>query len=399
MPYVRPVAAAPVNLTLSRDLVRALKRGHPWVFADALRRRPQAAPGSVAVLHDGRGREIARGLYDPGTPLTFRACTTEPGEVPDDAWAERRFRRALALRRAVLGPETTGYRLFNGEGDGLPGLVCDVYGDTAVFRLDGEGPEAFWDAAGIARWIAEELPVRRAYQRWRIRGGPEGGPVLGEAPAGPVPFTEHGMRFTADVVRGQKTGFFLDMRENRRRVGGLAAGRSVLNLFGYTGGFSVAAGLGGARAVTTVDVAAPAVDAAREHWALNSLPASAHEALAADAFDFLERAQADRRTWELVVCDPPSFASSKSAVPKALAAYRKLAAAAGAVVAPGGLLCAGSCSSHVDAIMFQQAVEGGLGRLRRGATLLEAHGQPADHPTPLAFPEFRYLKFLVLRVD
>jgi 23S rRNA (cytosine1962-C5)-methyltransferase len=413
MPLLRPQPGPPLSLTLSRDLVRTLKRGNPWVFADALRESPgelrAVPPGSHALLHDTRGKPLALGMYDPGPTLCFRACTVvgegaaggggkDPAPRPlDDAWALARLEPALALRRIWLGEDTTGWRLVNGEGDGLPGLVLDVYADTAVIRLDGDGPAGFYDARGIARWAADALGLRAVVERTR---GEEGASALvGAAPAEPVPFLENGAWFTADLARGQKTGFFLDQRENRALVRRLAAGRRALNLFGYTGGFSVAAGLGGAAHVTTVDLAAPAVQAAGEHWSMNGLPHAAHEGVVADAFDYLDRSARAGRAWDLVIADPPSFAPNKAALPKALAAYRRLVAAAAGVTAPGALLAAASCSSHVDAPTFLTLCEEGIGTARRRATVVAVHGQPMDHPTPLALPEFRYLKFVLLRVE
>ncbi len=386
-----------VRLTLSRDLVRTLKRGHPWVFADALQERPDAPAGSLALLHDPRGKPLAAGIYDPGPTLSFRACTVEPELPVTEAWAAARLERALALRQALLGEDTTGYRLVNGEGDGLPGLVVDVYAETAVIRLDGDGPAGFWDAPGIAHWVAQQVPVATVVER--ARGAEGGRALLGNVPAEPVTFLENGVWFTADVLRGQKTGFFLDQRENRARVRTLAAGRRVLNLFGYTGGFSVYAGLGGAEHVTTVDLAAPAVEAAQAHWQLNGLPHRAHEPVVADVFQYLEQTAQQARQWDLVIADPPAFAPNQAAVPAALAAYRRLIAAGAAVTVPGGWLCAASCSSHVALPDFLAACEAGIGTARRRATVLGIHGQPFDHPTPLAMPEFRYLKFVMLRVE
>ncbi len=397
-----------VQLTLSRDLVRTLKRGHPWVFADALRERPAAPAGSLALLHDTRGNPLALGMYDPGPTLCFRACAVEPahesglsGERPalelNDAWVTTQLERALSLRRALLGEDTTGYRLLNGEGDGLPGLVVDVYADTAVLRLDGEGPAGFWNATGIARWVAQALGVTRVVERAR---GEEGGrALLGTLPEEPVVFQENGVWFSTDVLRGQKTGFFLDQRENRARVRTLAAGRRVLNLFGYTGGFSVYAGLGGAEHVTTVDLAAPAIEAAGAHWQLNALPHRAHDPVTADVFAFLDAAAQAGRSWDLVIADPPAFAPNQAALPAARAAYRRLLAGSAAVTTPGGWLCAASCSSHVTLPEFLEACVDGIGAAKRRATVLGIHGQPFDHPSPLAMPEFRYLKFVVLRVE
>lgn len=390
----------PLQLRLGRDLARLIKRGHPWVYAEALRHLPPAAPGTPALLLDNKkGREIARGFYDPHSPLAFRVCTTEPGQKLNEHWAQKSFNRALALRRASFDRQTTGFRLFNGEGDGLPGLVCDIYGDGAVLQLDGAGPSGFWHASGIAQWLAQALPLKWVYERSRIEGKIIAHPLLGETPSAPVQFLENGASFAADVVRGQKTGFFFDQRDNRQKIRELAAGRRVLNLFGYTGGFSIYAGLGRAGHVTTVDLASPALEAAQANWNLNRLPPDRHEVIAADVFDFLAQAAGQRNFWDLVIVDPPSFAAAQAAVPKAIAAYQKLIGAAAGVTAPDGLLAAASCSSHVSLEAFLGACEEGISLARRKAAVLYIGGQPADHPTPLALPEFRYLKFVLMRVE
>jgi 23S rRNA (cytosine1962-C5)-methyltransferase len=403
MPLLQPYQGEPIKLRLARDLVRSLKRGHPWVFADALRLRPPAAPGSHAILLDNhKGREVAWGFYDAASPLTFRACVVEPDEPLNEAWARRRFERALALRHTLfLNEATTGFRLFNGEGDGLPGLICDVYGDTAVLQFDGPGPKGFWSAPGVAEWVAQALSLRCVYERGQARAGQGGAGqvVWGQPPAVSTLFVEHGVQFTTDIMRGQKTGFFLDQRENRRLIGPLAAGRRVLNLFGYTGGFSVYAGLGGATHVTTVDIAGPALAAADEHWRLNALPPTDHELAQADAFAFLEEAAKTGRTWGLVIADPPSFAPTAEAVPKALAAYHKLIATAATVTTTDGFLAAASCSSHITLEPFLETCEEGVSRARRRATVLGVYGLPPDHPAPLPLAEFRYLKFALMRVE
>lgn len=400
MPVLRAQAirGRPVELRLSRDLVRLLRRGHPWVFADALAKRPDAPVGSVAKLLDKQGRRVvAWGFYDSEGGLAFRACVAERRAMLDASWAEGRLDRALALRRGLFDGQTTAYRLVNGEGDGMPGLVVDVYGDTAVLKLDGPGPEGFWDAEAIAAALVARLEgLERVYQRMRTKGGPSGRPLVGAAPAADVRFVENGLSFAADVVRGQKTGFFLDQRDNRQRVRGLARGRSVLNVFGYTGGFSVYAGAGGATDVTTVDIAPPAIAAAEANWALNGLAPGAHEGAAGDAFAFLERAE---RRWGIVILDPPSFAKQRKQVPAALSAYKRLIAAGARVVEPGGLLAASSCTSQVGAEAFLDVCREGIGQARRVGTLLAIHDQPADHPSPLACPELRYLKFVLMRLD
>jgi len=398
MPLVRS-DDEPLVLRLNRDLVRTIKRGHPWVFADALRDLPRALAGSVAVLLDARkGQPVAVGYYDPSSPIAFRVCDANGQTKLDDRWAEHRLRDSMSLRRSLFDDQTTGYRLLNGEGDCLPGLVVDIYGRAAVMKLDGAGPTGFWNSAGLAEWISRELKLDCVYERRKEKD--RGGQVLvGTAPQSPVPFIENGLNFTADIAHGQKTGFFLDQRDNRHIIRRMAMGKAVLNMFAYTGGFSIAAGRGGAAHVTSVDLAQPATDTASDHWRLNELPESRHDAVAADAFEYLSNAVEIRRRWDIVIVDPPSFAPNQASVPKASAAYQSLIEAGSRVTARGGLLAAASCSSHIDLPLFLKLCEEGVSDARRRATVLSIQGQPADHPTPLALPEFRYLKFVLMRLD
>ncbi len=387
---LRSAEAKPVALVLARNLVRDLKRGHPWVYRDALRGLPAAPPGSPAVLSHGKRAVAARGFYDPKSPLAFRSCSVD-GEELDETWARGRLERALGIRLRLFGTggETTAYRLLNGEGDGVPGLVLDRYGDYGVLQFDGAGPEGFWNAEGIANWAAENLGVKHVILK--PRKGPAHA-LVGELPDRDVAFSENGVLFSADLVKGQKTGFFLDQRENRKRIGELSRGRTVLNLFGYTGGFSVYAGLGGAAEAATVDIAGPAIAAAGRNWDLNGLAPEAHRGVASDALEFLR----EKRTWDIVVVDPPSFAPAKDKVPGARAAYIKLLEAAAGACGPGGHLAASSCSSHISPEMFLEICVQAVSQARRRATVHGVYGQPPDHPFPLACPELRYLKFVLL---
>jgi 23S rRNA (cytosine1962-C5)-methyltransferase len=400
MGLLRGTDRKPIRLQLGRDLVRSIKRGHRWVYADALRSLPSAEQGAHAVLLDNRGgNEIGCGFYDPQGSLALRMCTTVQGERLTNAWAARQMDIAITLRQELFDEDTNAYRLFNGEGDGLPGLVCDRYGDSVVLKLDGPAACNFWDALGIANWLVEKLGVKLVYERIQGRGSAQGRALIGSIPDTPQTFLEHGIRFTADLVRGQKTGFFLDQRENRQRMQKFVVGKRVLNAFGYTGGFSVYTGMGGAAQVTTLDTARPALDAANAHWALNGLPEERHITDCSDAFEFLDAAKGQGINWDIVILDPPSFAPSRKTLPQALNAYKKLIAAGAAVTQSGGILAAGSCSSHVSMGDFLQVCEEGISIARRQGITLEVHSQPADHPAPLAMPEFRYLKFVVLRVE
>lgn len=391
---------APITLHLARDLRRSIKRGHAWVYRQALKSTPRAAPGTPAILFDASGKqEIGRGYYDPHSPITLRVCSTLPGQRLDDDWAAGQMEKALALRRTLFDRHTTGFRLFNGEGDGLPGLVCDIYGDLAVLQVDGAGAAGFWQVDGIANWLTGHAAVARVYLKAAERSGLQPAALAGKAPDEPVPFLEHGLHFTADPLHGQKTGFFLDQRENRALVKSIAGNKTVLNMFGYTGGFSVYAGAGGARHVTTVDLAAPALAQAQAHWQANGLPADSHRTQTADAFEFFQAAAKAGQVWDLVILDPPSFAPSEAAVPAAVKAYTRLIAAGARATAAGGILAASSCSSHIDQARFLSICEEAISQARRVAATLGIHSQPPDHPAPLVMPELRYLKFVLIQLD
>lgn len=353
----------------------------------------------MVLLEDGEGEPLGAGIFDPASPLAVRVWTHGHDPVGPALFRER-IRGALALRASLVSPETTAYRLLHGEGDRTPGFVVDRYGPVAVLKIDGDGAQAHRGPFVEAL----EGPLREAgVETLVIRGGDRGEAktvevAFGAAPTSNLVVTEHGIPFVVDVLRGQKTGAFLDQRENRRRVGALAEGRRMLNLFSYAGGFSLHGALGGATEVTSVDVAAAAHSSAQASFRHAGVDPRQHRFVTADAFAFLDDARKRGERWDLVVSDPPSFAPSEKAVPRAVAAYRALHRACAQVLSPGGLFCAASCSSHVDAATFAATLDDEtLAMPRQGALrLLETHGAPWDHPTLPAWPEGRYLKFFVL---
>lgn len=372
-----------------------MRAGHPWIYADAL--APAALEtGAIVDVCGTDGRFLCRGLYEAGSPIAVRVATLDPDEALDAALVRRRLGEALLARRGAFDPrETDAFRFCNGEGDFLPGVVIDVYAQVAVVRLDGEAVRALlpWVVEALAE-LGRPLGVATIYER--SRGG-RGELLQGPPPPDPVEVRERGVRFAVDVLRGQKTGGFLDQRENRHAIRPYAGGLEVANLYAYTGGFSVHAALAGARRVVSVDVAAGALESARNNFALNGLDPEAHEFACEDALAWLERARAEGRRFGLVIVDPPSFAPSERALPAALQAYRKLFTAALAVVEPGGVLAAASCSSHVTSEAFIDTLRDAGVRAGRRLRLCELRGQPADHPSLPAFPEGRYLKFALLR--
>jgi 23S rRNA (cytosine1962-C5)-methyltransferase len=391
------------TLELRKDLARHLRAGHPWVFRKAVERAPRSLPAGAIVDVVEDGRFVARGYHDPHSAIAVRILTRDAAEEVDDAFWRRRVRRAVALREALVRG-TTGMRLVHGENDGLPGVVVDRYADFAVLKLYSAGLTPH--RAAVVEALRSEVPgLAGVLGRDEIprdeeseEGAGTGRVLWGAPPPDRVEIEELGMRLLVDVRRGQKTGLFLDQRENRRLVRDLSAGRGdALNLFGYTGGFSVAAALGGARHVVTVDQDADAIALARENFRVNGLDPADHAFATGDAFELLRRYRTQGRLFDLVVCDPPAFAKSQKAVEGAVAGYASLNRAALQVLAPGGLLVTASCSARVSAEQFYDAVKEAAFKARIDVLLVDERRQPPDHPVSPQFREGRYLKCLVYR--
>ena len=234
--------SSPVKIRLSKNLIRTIKRGHAWVYDDALQKVPNVTPGTPAILFDKQGKkQIALGYLDPHNPIAFRVCTTNPNQSLNSYLIEQRLKRAVDIRNLLFdSSQTNAYRLINGAGDQLPGLTCDRYDQHAVITTDGEGADNFWQVDQIASWLGEKLKIKSVYKKSRDTNAAVC--IWGESSSQPVAFMENNINFTADLVYGQKTGFFLDQRENRQSMTPLSKGKTVLNAFGYTGGFSIYAG-------------------------------------------------------------------------------------------------------------------------------------------------------------
>ena len=378
-----------------------IRAGHPWVYESSVRdqNRPGEA-GELAVIYDRRDRFLAIGLYDPASPLRVRVLHAGLPATLDPAWWAHRLDTPLQRRAPLFAPDTDGYRLINGESDGWPGLVLDRYADTLVVKLY----TAAWfpHLALVLELLTARFPGFRVVARLSRNiqdaaaaiGLHDGQTLLGRAPDGPVVFRESGLAFEADVVQGQKTGFFLDQRENRRRVEGFSAGRRVLNAFSFTGGFSLYAARGGAREVVSLDISAHALDGARRNFALNPRLTTPHETVQADVFDWLRET---RREFDLIVLDPPSLARRESEREGAIRAYGKLATDGLARLSRGGVLVSASCSAHVSADEFFGAVRTAVRRTGRAAKELRTSRHAPDHHA--AFPEAEYLKAIFLQVD
>ncbi len=381
----------PPALTLTQRLEAHLRNGHPWVFRDALHLPQGLRDGDVADLHDAAGRFVARGTVEPDSPLTFRAWTTREDEAVNEDLLLRRLHRARSLRDDLVPPDVTGFRLCHGENDHIPGLQCDLYDGVASLRTDGRLGLA-WEERFV-RAVQEVANPRAVVVR---NPHAEGGPrlVAGHLD-GEVVISEGDRLFTVDVLHGQKTGFFLDQRDNRDRIARLALGRRVLNCFAYTGGFSVAAALHGAEHVTTVDIAAPAVETAQRNFTLNDIPLAPHAFRAADAFDVLAEQAAHPGRYDLIILDPPSFAPNKKTLPRARKAYGKLNELALKALPPGGWLATASCSSHIREIDLLDILAEAAHAARRELTIASVSGAGADHPRRLGFPEGAYLNFIL----
>jgi 23S rRNA (cytosine1962-C5)-methyltransferase len=377
------------EVALKKDLGRTLRQGHPWIFRDAILNPQRLDSGTLVSVLDKHGHRIAHGFWDAHSTIAVRVLDRHPIESRE-ALIRARLKTALAARLARIDTsKTTAFRWVHGEADRLPGIHVDRYADVATIRYDGEGSRAFY--AELPALLAEStggLPLRRVLDRdARTEAQDE------------VEILEDGLRFVVDLGRGQKGGLFLDQRENRIALARLSVEKTVLNLFGYTGGFSVHAARAGALHTDTVDLARPAIAAARRNFELNQLDLSRAQFHAVDVFAFLQAATAQARTWDIVISDPPSFAPSKSSLEAARKSYLRLHALAAKVVAPGGLLAAASCSSHVGRKDFLTLVSSGVHQAGRRFVLERYTGAGLDHPTLSVFPEGDYLKFALGRVQ
>jgi 23S rRNA (cytosine1962-C5)-methyltransferase len=394
-----------LKLRVTAVAEKIVRSGHPWLFADSIREQNRpGVTGELAVIYDRKDKFLAAGLFDADSPIRVRILHAGRPQTIDADWWRARLDAALARRDKLFDARTTGFRCLNGEGDGWPGLVLDRYDTTFVLKLY----TAAWlpRLAEILPLFKSALPAGRIVLRLsrniqkiaeanfsRADGEILDGPSLAE----PVIFLENGLRFEADALRGQKTGFFLDQRENRQRVESFAAGRAMLNAFSFSGGFSLYAARGGAALVTDLDISVHALAAAKRNFQLNhSIGAIAncrHETAQADAFEWLAAA---RRKFGLVVLDPPSFARRESERARALHAYQRLTALGLKVLDRDGILVAASCSAHVRAEEFFDAARRSASASGRKFSVLQTAGHAPDHPANC--PEMEYLKAIYLRV-
>ena len=396
------------QIYLRRGKEESLLRRHPWIFSGAIdyikaEEESEIAEGALVEVFDHKGAFIARGHYQIGS-IAVRVLSFEREEI-DQAWWNRRLRVALDVRRTLAltdDPSTTCYRLVHGEGDSLPGLVVDIYGSTAVVQCHSVGMyRSRQQIAGAIR-AAYGDRITAIYDKssqtlpFKADLGAVDGYLWGTSDHASQVVLENGEKFWVNWEKGQKTGFFLDQRENRELVKRYARGRTVLNTFCYTGGFSVYALSGGAREVCSVDSSERAVALATENMRLNFGPDAPHSEVAADAVEYL-RDIGDR--YDLIILDPPAFAKHHKVLGNAMQGYKRLNARALSQIRPGGILFTFSCSQAVSKELFRTTVFSAAAIAGRKVRILHQLSQPADHPINIYHPEGEYLKGLVLYVE
>lgn len=405
-PSETPRSLPRLKLTLRPTAESIVRSGHPWVYSESIRdQNREGAAGELAVIYDRKDKFLAVGFYDPDSPLRVRILHVGKPATIDEAWWRASLEAALARREGIADAGTSGLRLLNGESDGWPGLVLDRYDATLVVKLYSP---AWLERLEMMEAIFRErlrperiiLRLSRNLEESAKESGHEDGALLFGPPLdGPVVFLEEGLRFEADVLKGQKTGFFLDQRENRKRIGQLAKGRDVLNAFSFTGGFSLHAARGGAHSVTDLDLSSHALEAAARNFALNRedpcVAACRHLSVQDDAFAWIDHKR--DVTYDLVITDPPSLAKREVERARAIQAYGRLNANAIRLLRRGGILLAASCSAHVSADEFFAAVRQAARQSGRRFEELETTRHAPDHLA--TFPEAEYLKGIYLRFE
>ena len=389
-------------IRLKRGKEESLLRHHPWVFSGAIVSLPDGIEeGDEVTVTDSDGKVLGTGHYQIGS-IAVRILEFGTDSLPADFYYNRLL-SAFILRRSLglIRPDNNCFRLVHGEGDFLPGLVVDIYGDTAVMQAHSPGMHFARRTIAEALTRLPEAGIRNVYYKsdttlpYKAHLDPENEYLAGSYDGNIA--TENGLLFNIDWMKGQKTGFFVDQRENRRLLESLADGRKVLNMFCYTGGFSVYAMRGGALSVDSVDSSSKAVALTDANIALNFPDDPRHHTPDMDAFRFLSEMPAD--TYDLIVLDPPAFAKHRSAIKNGLVGYRKLNGKAFEKIKKGGILFTFSCSQAITREMFRLAVFSAAAKSGRKVRILHQLSQPADHPVDISHPEGEYLKGLVLYVE
>ncbi len=379
------------TVTLKRGKERVVANRHPWIFAGAIdtERGPEGAP--IADLVDAQGTRVASGFYSRSSQIRLRALTFGPDSVTPELIATR-IREAIARRAQVFDEGTNAARLVHAEGDELSSIVVDRYNDVLVVEIANRGAEQFKPL--IVETLQSELNPRVIFFKNDLPARKlEGLSTEDEGDDVATQILESGLKFRVNPAEGQKTGFFVDQRENRRLARTLAGGKRVLNLFSYSGAFGVYAGAGGASSVTNVDVSAPAIEVARENAALNGVDA---EHVVADAFQYVRQKHGP---FDLVICDPPAFAKSRGEVDRAARGYKDINLYAMRMIAPGGFMMTFSCSGHMSLDLFQKVIFAAALDAGRRVSFVRRLTAGPDHPVSLYCPEGEYLKGFALRIE
>ena len=390
------------SIVLNPGRDKSVKRRHPWIFSGAIAKAEgEPASGETVLVKSAEGKSLALGAWSPKSQIRGRVWTFDCSLSVDEKFFKEKIQTAVNLRNSLpAAKHTNALRLVHGESDGLPGLIVDRYADVLVAQFLAAGVERWRDA--ILDLLTELTGCEAVFERSdaevrRIEGlEPRVGFARGNRDARRCPIVEYGLHFRVDVEEGQKTGFFLDQRENRQRVRTLAAGREVLDAFCYTGGFSVAALAGGARRVTAVESSAPALEVARENLKANSMDESKIQFQQGDVFAYQRQLRDRAQSFDLIVLDPPKFAPTAAQAKNAARAYKDINLMAMRLLKPGGLLATFSCSGGVSMELFQSIVAGAAVDAGVEARILERFGAAADHPVATSFPEGDYLKGLLV---
>jgi len=403
MKIVKEIEVKRLAIKLKPSAEKMVKRKHPWVFEDSItKQNTEGSSGDLAIIYDAKKNNfIACGLYDPYSPIRIKLMQFGKPTQINEAWFVTKINQAYEVRKPLLKTDTNSYRLLFGENDNLPGFIADVYDHILVIKLYSHiwFPYINWIVPHLIKVTNCSTAVIRLSRLLQSKGetyGVHDGKVIyGSLENEVVVFREHGVLFSANVIKGHKTGYFLDHRHNRKRVGELAKGKTVLDVFSYAGGFSVHALSGGAKQVVSLDISEHALEMAKENAHLNEYNGK-HKIIAGDAFERLQELIDNKQQFDIVVIDPPSFAKRESEISKAKKGYKRLARLGAQLVKPNGILVLASCSSRIIADEFFSVSEESLSALGKSFEILEKTYHDIDHP--VIFSEGAYLKCGYYRV-
>ncbi len=387
------------RIILKKGREKSLLRGHPWIFSGAIEKMEgEITPGDIGEVYSKEGQFLAMGHLNPRSQIVFRSLTFQKRNL-EASFFQGLILKAATFRARWFRGKANAYRIINGEGDFLPGLFVDRYGDTLVLQVSTAGMERLRGL--LVEFLVQELHPRSIYERSDVAARKEEGLseavglLYGEQVPDRVEIEEYGARFWVDVKGGQKTGFYLDQRENRALVRSLAEEKKILDCFSYTGGFSVVSSLGRGAELTLIDSSEQALSLAQENIKLNHLESTPRRMIRGDVFDVLRTTEAH---FDLIILDPPPFAKRKGHLPKASRGYKDLNLYAFRLLNPGGLLLTFSCSHHLSWDLFQKIVFSAALDTGRDVQLLSRRSQPADHPFNLSHPEGEYLKGFLCKI-